>query len=850
MTARRALLVIAALAGASLAVAAPAPAVPARFHAEPEVLVIDADATDSATLQLRNSGATPVVATEIVADPGCESPDVSFTPTTGFTLAPGEAWPLLVSCLARTPGMARCTYQVHAATSVLLSFEAVCAHGANRTLAASVTEVNFGGVAIGTTAARSITLTNGGSAAPIDHLFFQTTDLAGNFAIAAPCNPDARECDAAIAPLAMSASTEVVVTCTPRTVGPQVGSLYVTTSGATHLVNDAIAMTCTGLAATAPVLAVSPTAIDLGTVEQLAASATTTVHLANAGTGTLSLLALQIVDSGTGAALDWSYAAHAPCTASIPATCPLEAGAAVDVDLTFDPSAIGVRDATLLVNYHDTADRSTSIPLHGIGRGATLELVGGVHALDFGSLPLNVTASLTFDVVNRGTRNLIDATVALTPAAPAFVVKPGAMPGPMFTVKPTVPTTIKVSCTPTVAGVVSSTLRVTAPDVTSEPITIALQCTGDPAMTVTATPPAVVLGEVRIGSQAMQSIAIASVAAPVALVSAALAMPDPRITLSALPPITPALLDLTAVPQSDAPLDNLLTITPATGPALELAISGTVVTAKYAVPAAISLGTFCVQQATTPRTVALASTGTATLGLSAPTLARADSPFDLELVAPLAYPAEIPALARALVTITPRRQTVAGMVADVLTWTTDADGTSATAQTLLSATFVDDGPAVAPTALAFPQTTIHLDRGKAQSVTLRNCSSSALQLDAPQIPAPFTIDSPSFPGVLMPGETATVSVGFHPTKAGPVMKDLVITSPQLRDTTFTVTLTGEGITDLGPGSGSGSGSGSVTLPHDSTSFYSCGSCASNDSSSLLAFGLAALCVLVPRRRRR
>ena len=99
----------------------------------------------------------------------------------------------------------------------------------------------------------------------------------------------------------------------------------------------------------------------------------------------------------------------------------------------------------------------------------------------------------------------------------------------------------------------------------------------------------------------------------------------------------------------------------------------------------------------------------------------------------------------------------------------------------------------------------------------------------------------------MPGETATFSVGFHPTKAGVVTKELVITSPQLRDTTLTVTLTGEGVADEGPGSGSGSGSVSIAV--DRTSFYSCGSCASNDASGLFAFALAALCILVPRRRR-
>ena len=41
-----------------------------------------------------------------------------------------------------------------------------------------------------------------------------------------------------------------------------------------------------------------------------------------------------------------------------------------------DVAAIGARDAALLISYRDSADRSTSIPLHGVGQGATLELVG------------------------------------------------------------------------------------------------------------------------------------------------------------------------------------------------------------------------------------------------------------------------------------------------------------------------------------------------------------------------------------------------------------------------------------------------------------------------------------------
>jgi len=836
MTRARVLVVIAAIAGARLAIAAP-------FHAEPAVRVITvaANGSGSGAVVLKNDGATPVVATSIVAAPGCDASAVHAAPLAGFMLAPGAMRTLNLSCTPAPPSMQRCTYQVRAAgDAVLLELEAVCAYGNDPSLAAPPAPLDFGAVNVGAAASISVPLVNLG-AATFDRLFFEITDPAGNFAIARPCNPDARACDAAVVPAPNSASTEIAVTCTPRSAGPQTADLYITTSAGTRLAAP-IALACTGVAATTPVLSVSPTVIDLGAVEQVDATATTTLHLSNAGTGPLVLLDLQIVDSDSGAAPDWSYAAQLPCAPTIPGACTLDTGGAVDLAVSFDPSALGVRDATLIVHYHDTADRSTAIPLRGTGHGPTLELLGGAAKLNFGTLPLDTPGELAIQVVNRGTRALTGATATLMPPVAGLTVTPGSM----ITVSPTAPTTITVGCELAAAGIASSTLRIEAADVLSPPIDLAVTCTADPAQLLFATPPALLLGELRVDAQAMAPFELDSVGGPIDLGGARFTTPDPALSLGPLPAMTPATLDLLAKPTLEGPLDNLLEVTPTTGPALAIPISGTAVIAKYAVPSAISLGTFCVEQPTAARSIALSSTGSATLGISTPALKRADSPFDLTLVAPLAFPAELVPTARAVVTITPKRQTIGQTVMDTLVWTTDAD--EAIAQTTLTATFVDAGPAVSPTLLAFPPTPIHLDSGTAQQVTLRNCSVSPLELDPPQIPAPFTIDSPSFPSVLAPGETVTASVGFHPTRVEHFMRELVITSPQLRDVTFVVTLIGDGTAD-GSGSGSGSGSGNVTTGVDSKSFYACGSCATGGTSSALALTLAALVLLVPRRRR-
>ncbi|HEY0481025.1 MAG TPA: choice-of-anchor D domain-containing protein [Kofleriaceae bacterium] len=829
----RVLVVAAAIAGAHRAAAAPG------LVAEPAVQVIGLDAggstPGSGTIVLRNTDTTAVVAGSITAEPGCDA-QVHASPLTGFTLGAGATRTLAISCAPAPAGMQRCSYQVRSpASAVLLELEAVCAYGSAIGLSADATAIDLGAVTVGGTASRPLVLSNT-AAAPIDELFVETTDLAGNFAIAAPCNPDARECDAPIRGVAAGGTTRAVVSCTPRAAGPLSAQLHLVTSAGTRLAAP-IALTCTGTPAAVPVPAVSPGSIDAGSVEVVTATAAAAVHVTNTGAGSLKLLAVQILDGGTGAAADWTVTPRAPCTTQSP-LCSLGNSQAADLDVVFDPGSIGVRDATLLIHYRDTADRSLSIPLHGVGSGPTLDLVAAPRILDLGALPVGTAGAVTLAIANHGTRNLGDATVTLKPAGAPFTVAPG----PSFAVTTAAPTPLTVTCTPASAGSFLAELQLSAPDVQAPPPPITLRCTGDPAATLVATPPAIVLGEVRIGTSRVSHVGVASTAAPAMLTAAALETAITGLTVRGTPATTPATLDLTAAPQAEGPLDDRITVTPSTGPPLAIPITGSAVAASYSVPAAVSLGTFCVQQPTTPRILALSSTGSATLGLSAPALQSADSPFDLGLVAPLAYPGIVAPRQRAIIAATAKRRDVAGLVSDDVIWTTDVAGAT-TAHTTLTATFVSDGGAVAPDMIAFGATAIHVDTRNSRQVTLQNCSSASLRLDTPQVPAPFSIDSPSFPSALNPGEIATFSIGFHPTKLGRVTKTLSITSPQLQRP-LTVELSGDGVA---PGTDGDAGLDTPDVP--STSFYACGGCTTTDPSGALALLLAALAALAPRRRR-
>lgn len=614
----------------------------------------------------------------------------------------------------------------------------------------------------------------------------------------------------------------------------------------------ALAIARVAAAQTAPVMAVSPTTVDAGKILVLDKTATTMIHVANAGGGTLKLLDVQIVDGGTGAAADWTLTAGAPCGVTIPPECDITADAPVDLRVVFDPSAIAVRDATLLIHYTDTADRSIAIPLHGVGDGATLDLVGGPRTLDFGTVPTTSAAGASLDVelTNRGSRDLTDGEIDLTGAA--FTASHGPPAGVAFTVPTTdvqPAQTITVTCHPPGEGAFTGSLVLSSLSSPSPPITIPLQCTGSRTLAVTATPPAIQLGEVRVGSGSTSQVEIAVTGAPVTL-SAAFNATFPPLPLSVTgapaAPATAATLEITAAPTGDGGLTGQLVVTAGNGSALSLAVTGSAVTAAYSVPAAISLGTFCTQQPATPRILQLASTGTATIGLTAPTLAGGTTAYDLQVVAPLIYPTTLPPEGRATVAVTPRLRDTAGLATDQLTWATDVAGLE-TAPTQLTATFVDNGGAIAPESLAFAPTPIHLDTPNAQEVTLQNCDVSPLQLDPPQVPVPFTIDSPSFPTMLLPGEIVSFSVGFHPTKVGSSMKTLVITSPQLTGTQLSVRLTGDGYAQ-----GATIDAGEVApvdQPAAPTSFYACSGCSTNDPASALAFGVAVVCTLIPRRRR-
>ena len=797
----------------------------------PVAIARTAGAGGSAQTMLSNTTGSPI---EVVL-----TPDVSCDLDVGivgagsgaFSLGAGANKPIGITCdAAQPPGIERCL--VHATTpagAALADLLGVCEDASRTQLVPAPTSLAFGTVAVGATATLPLVITNA-SASPITKLFLQTDDLDGDFMFSAPCNPDASACDGAIPVVPPNGSATVLVSCSPRSTGTHNANVEIATDAAERL-SQSVALSCAGTAATGPVLGISPETVDVAApIEVVGSNAQTIVRLSNLGTGPLQVNDVRVVDVVIGAAPDWTFALSGTCSV-LP--CSVAAGAELDITVTFDPSQIARRDASLLVSFHDTIDRTHSIPLTGTGRGATLD--GAPNALDFGDVPLGRTSSVTFQLLDRGNR-MTTPMLAVTPTGPITT------PASSVTVLPDAPTIVTATCAPTVAGVGSAAITAQSNDtIDTTPVSIAATCNGI-TTPLFSDPTTLSLGEIRTGTSPLTfTLMLASTGSQLTLSGApALDVPNANITISALSSqTTPAVFAITLDPTTAGPIATHVVIADTAGDQLRIPIAGNVVTAAYSAPQALDVGTFCVGQPTASATATLQSTGTATLEVNAPTLPDT-SPFQLAFDNPTQYPASIPAAGTAMIAVTPERQSSATTLTDTLTWTTD-NLAQPSATTMISARFVDSGGAIAPPSLDFGKVPVHIFVDDGQRVILQNCNSTTLELDAPTIKAPFSIDSPNFPTTLAPNEIATFTIGFHPTSRGMFQQTFEITSPQLPPgQPLEVMLVGDSISttplpiDAGPGS---------SAPGN-TSFYACS--AGGSAGWPIALALA---LLIFRRRR-
>ncbi|MEA2243576.1 MAG: trimeric autotransporter adhesin, partial [Solirubrobacteraceae bacterium] len=205
-----------------------------------------------------------------------------------------------------------------------------------------------------TSAAQTVTLLNTGNAP----LALASIALSGDYARSGGTCPAS-----GAGSIAAGASCTVGVTFTPTVGGARPGTLVFTdNSGNTAGSTQTVTLSGTGVAPT-PVAGIAPATLTFATRATATTSAAQTVTLSNTGNKVLTIASITVVGTNPG-----DYARSG-------GTCPtaagtLAAGANCTITVTFTPTAIGARTATLRVtdDSGNTVGSTQNVALTGTGR--------------------------------------------------------------------------------------------------------------------------------------------------------------------------------------------------------------------------------------------------------------------------------------------------------------------------------------------------------------------------------------------------------------------------------------------------------------------------------------------------
>ncbi|MEO7029630.1 MAG: choice-of-anchor D domain-containing protein [Acidobacteriaceae bacterium] len=285
------------------------------------------------------------------------------------------------------------TLEIATDASTALDFVTLLGTSGAAPLTLSPTALDFGTVNIGSSGTLAVTISNV-SSSPV-----MLTALSGSGDFAAAYG----NCPSAGSALAAGASCVLQVTFTPTVAGTRTGTLSLSTNATTLPLTVAL----TGNAVVAK-LQITPGALAFGTIA-VGAPANLSLTLLNSGSAPVT--GIGIASSGANAA---DFAVTVPCSVTT-----LQPGQGCAVTVTFTPSAVGARSATLSVASSDPSSPAT-IPLTGSGSAPesfTLTVNGGPSAtvtVKSGSpatYPLSVTpvngftgaVALTCAPINPGT---------------------------------------------------------------------------------------------------------------------------------------------------------------------------------------------------------------------------------------------------------------------------------------------------------------------------------------------------------------------------------------------------------------------------------------------------------------
>ncbi len=351
----------------------------------------------------------------------------------------------------------------------------------------------FDDTAVGSTNAKTITLTNTSSGASAAPIVFSSFTLAGgasgDYQLGGTCSVSA--------PLASQANCTLLLTFAPSTTGTRAASLQIASNASNPLAS--IGLTGNGLPAPVPALTITPSPLNFGSQTLGGAYPSQVATLTNTGTAPLAISTIGI----TGA--DFTIVDASACTG---ATLAINASCAARV--SFAPSSVQADIRGALTIASNAPGSPATLTLVGTGTAAAAPVLAwspAVSTLDFGTVQAGaVSATQSVVLTNQGPGG---ATVGLVNAvgigSSAFSIKYSACSAmqPMYAGDSC---RIDIAFAPAAGGARSATLQVVSNGSAPAPVTLSGTGSGGPALTLALSTTALDFGAVQLGTRSQPSM--------------------------------------------------------------------------------------------------------------------------------------------------------------------------------------------------------------------------------------------------------------------------------------------------------------------------------------------------------
>jgi Cep192 domain 4/Abnormal spindle-like microcephaly-assoc'd, ASPM-SPD-2-Hydin/HYDIN/CFA65/VesB-like, Ig-like domain len=332
-------------------------------------------------------------------------------------------------------------------------------------LSASATTLSFGSVAVGSTAAQSLSVTNTGTEAVN---ISQVTISGSGFTVMSGNGA---------ATLAVGQSASVQIQFAPTSAATAASNLIISSNASNSTLT--IALSGTG---TQGGVSVTPSSVSFGSVPD-GTTATQPITLKNTGTANLNVSSESVTGTGFGVT-GFSAVTLAP-------------GNTMTFHATFAPTSTASVSGSISI-VSDASSSPTTVALSGTGTSPGMSVTPS--SVSFGNLPDGTTGTQIITLKNTGTGNLVVSSESVT--GTGFSVTGFAAQ----TLAPNASMTFNAVFSPTADGSASGSISV-GTNLPSSPTTIPLSGTGTQAG-ISITPSSVAFGSVADGASGTQPITL------------------------------------------------------------------------------------------------------------------------------------------------------------------------------------------------------------------------------------------------------------------------------------------------------------------------------------------------------